>query len=318
MRQERLAAQPRRRQELFDHDAGQPRDPLLAEKAQPTELERPLDHAGDLGVGLRPLLGPQLQGAGADEGLGVGQAFGLDLGLPEDLLGLAQVALRLRVGQTGLHLDQGRNGDEGVRTHGEGGPVAVHLEVEAEQPRALQVAGLAAGVAGHRREHLVGHQQLASGPVPEQVVRELVRNDRAQLRLRQRRADRALQHQMRLARHVAQRRVHRRRALRLVERDRNLEPEPPPHSAHQRVELGVVGRVEAVAGLQELQTRGGGVLLEKGAGREPGPLLGLVRLQVRDEIAVEGEGLEDRGERGRVGRGSLRRWIVAHAAVPSP
>jgi len=74
-------------------------------------------------------------------------------------------------------------------------------------------------------------------------------------------------------------------------RDRHLQPEAIADAVDQLVQLSLLLALEAIAGLQQFQPSRLGVLLQERIGGVPLPLLGLLGLQVRDDLALEGNGL---------------------------
>ncbi|MAE66750.1 MAG: hypothetical protein CMJ18_20980 [Phycisphaeraceae bacterium] len=163
----------------------------------------------------------------------------------------------------------------------QGAAVTEDFAVQVEQARALQVRGLGLLVERHRVQNLRRREVAAVPAVPEQEVRQLVTDQRLLFARGQGRENRALQHHVHLGVDVGQGGVRSAAGvLRLVEGDGAGERERGGGFVGLGVELALVGAVETIGRLEQIEMHGLGVLALRLVRCEPLQQLGLVRYEI--------------------------------------
>ncbi len=226
------------------------------------------------------MVGPELDGPGADEGFRVRQPGGLGLGMAEDLLGLPQVAFRADLVQLRLDLQQHGNHDQRIAGDRQRAPIAEHLVGKGEEPGSGKVRRIGQRVMGQGGEDLLDDQVLPVPRTPQEEMAQLVGQQGPELGSGQLGTDGTVQDDVGLARHIGQRGVQPLGILGLVDGDGNVECELAGHIFRGGVGFRLRIPFHAVGRFQQLEADRFRLLVADLVGGIPVPNVGLFRLEV--------------------------------------
>ena len=149
-------------------------------------------------------------------------------------------------------------------------------------------------VMRHGRQDLLRDQVLPVPGLPQQEVTQLMSQQRPELGLRQFRAHGTVQDDVRFARHKSQRSVQALRILRLVDGQRDIQPQRPSHVFSGRVDRRLLISIHSVGRLQQLESDCFGLFVTGLMGRIPVPDIWLFGLQILAQGLVIRQRLDDR------------------------
>jgi hypothetical protein len=282
---------------------------FLGDEVEVFEAGRAFDHFGDLVGGVFGLVLPERQRAGADESFRMGDAFGGDAPVGEDLVGLFQVALGADVGEAGFDFDEAGDDRIGIVANVQGAAVGEDLGVELVFAGGLFVRAGGTRIGGDGADEAIGNVEFAGVAMPEVVMGEFVAEDGFEFVGVKEGEDGAAENDVGLAGDVEDGGVEVRIVLGLVKGDGDVEVEAGFGFGEGGVEFRVGFGVEAVSRFEELEAEVFGVIGLGLGGGEPVPEFAFGGFQVVAEFEMVRQGLKSWSGRGCLG--------MVHAGVLS-